>query len=364
MSPGAILVVQTAFPGDLLLTTPLLRAVHERWPDAALWVLSRPVGLDLLAGNPAVTGVLAYDKRGAEASARGLWRQWTRLRAMRFDLAILAHRSLRSAGLARAAGIPIRVAFADSPGSRLATHRVPNPGGESQARRYVALMRPWMDEASLAAVDARPAIYPNGDDHDRVARLLATDGIAPDDPLVALAPGSVWPTKRWLPERFAQVADELAKAGFRTALVGGSEDAPICRAVAARMRSHPVNLSGQTSFRESATLLGRARLVIANDSAPVHLAVAMGTPTLAIFGPTVPAFGFAPTGPFDRVVQAPLACRPCSPHGGHRCPLGHHACMREITPAVVTEEAFAVLRQANRAKDPRLASSSSIEGPS
>jgi len=145
------------------------------------------------------------------------------------------------------------------------------------------------------------------------------------DRFVVMAPGSIWGTKRW--GKFPALAPAL---DIDMVVVGGPEDGTLANEIVSaspRARS----AVGQLPLRASAALVARAAAVVTNDSLPLHLAQATGTPTVAIFGPTVPAFGYGPTGPHDRVVElAGLACRPCSSHGPMRCPLGHHRCMVDL----------------------------------
>jgi heptosyltransferase-2 len=151
-------------------------------------------------------------------------------------------------------------------------------------------------------------------------------------PFVALAPGAIWGSKRW-PGYRALAARLAPHLGVVT--VGGPEDAARAEEVVAAARAAggaAANGCGALTLRQAAEAIRRAAALVTNDSAPLHLAQAVGTPTVAIFGPTVPAFGFGPRGPRDRVVEvAGLACRPCSAHGPPRCPLGHHRCMREVS---------------------------------
>jgi heptosyltransferase II len=149
---------------------------------------------------------------------------------------------------------------------------------------------------------------------------------------VALAPGSIWGTKRW--PGYAGLAGLLQGP---VVIVGGPEDRALAERVAAGRPSAHV-AAGELSLRASAALLSMARVLVTNDSAPLHLASAVGARVVAIFGPTVPAFGFGPRGESDRIVEHPaMPCRPCSSHGPQVCPLGHHRCMRDLEVGRVLE---------------------------
>ena len=316
---SATLVIQTAFLGDVVLSTPLLAALAER--HGAVDVVTTPLAAPLLETLPTVRKVFPYDKRGADRGWRGLQSLARRLREQRYTEAYLPHRSLRSAALAMLARIPARIGFSGG-WSFLYTVARPKPRTGHETDRLLAL-------ANGASGIYRPQLRPSSEDQ-RVA-----DGLIEGD-FVALAPGSIWGSKRW--PYFAELA---AKLEADVVVVGGRDDAAlgdeIVRAVeGGRRRSRAVNACGKLTLRQSAALIGQARLLVTNDSAPLHLATAMGTPTVALFGPTVTEFGFGPlrAGDVALGVQG-LECRPCSPHGPPACPLGHHRCMRELTVAAV-----------------------------
>ncbi|HEY6808258.1 MAG TPA: lipopolysaccharide heptosyltransferase II [Gemmatimonadales bacterium] len=316
------LAIQTAFLGDVVLTTPLLRVLAQR--HGPVDVVTTPAAAPLLAHHPAVRTVIPYDKRGTDAGMRGLLTLARRLRGAHYEVAYVPHRSLRSALLARLAGVPRRVGYADG-WPFFYTERRTRPGGGHEVDRLLAL-------ADAPDADRRPSLAVTDAEEASAARALAEGGLS--GAFVALAPGSIWGTKRW--PGFPALAARLAGAGDGIVVIGGPEDrtlgAEIARAVAgAAPRGAVVNACGTLSLRESAAVIARARVLVTNDSAPLHLAQAMGTPTVALFGPTVPAFGFAPLNPGDAALGVEgLACRPCSPHGPARCPLGHHRCMTAL----------------------------------
>lgn len=310
----------------MVLTTPLLQSLAERGP---VDVVATPAGAPLLSSHPAVREVLVYDKRGADRGVFGLTRMAGRLRARGYATAYLAQGSVRSGALTLAAGIPERVGFVTSAGRRFYTRRVVPFENMHHAARLLAL-----SIGPQAAIDQllRPSLYPVPADRETVERLLAASGVKEGERLIALAPGSVWATKRW--PYFAEFARALSRsdADTRVVVLGSDADSVLARAIVSATDGTGVDATGALSLLESAALLTRCALLVTNDSAPLHLASAMNVPTLAIFGPTVPEFGFGPLA--DRALVAgrtELACRPCHPHGPARCPLGHWRCMREIT---------------------------------
>jgi heptosyltransferase-2 len=324
-----VVVIQTAFLGDVVLTTPLLAALAAM--HGPVDVVTTPAAAALIETHPAVGAVIRYDKRGADRGLRGVWRLSRRLRASGYLRAYLPHRSWRSAALARLAAIGERVGFADSPAAATYTRRVVRPTGGHEVERLLAL-------AGGAGTGVAPPvrIEPTVDDQADAEAWLREHGVGPG--FVALAPGSIWATKRW--RGYGELAASLDRP---IVIVGGRDDARLAGEVIAAAPGRAHSAAGQLGLRASAALLARAAVLVTNDSAPLHLATAVGTPVVAVFGPTVPGFGFGPRGPRDRVVEHPsLACRPCSAHGPQVCPLGHHRCMREISVEAVAAAVEAV----------------------
>ncbi len=327
--PGRILVFHTAFPGDIILTLPLIEALHEAYPQARIAAVVVPSASGVLQHNPALHDLIIYDKRGKDRGVRGVRALIEKLRHEHFDLAVVPHRSARSALIVRAAGIPRRIGFSTSALRFCWTDVVPYNRSSQEIQRNLDLVRPL---GIVPNPRARPKVYPGPDDRRRVETLLGDRSLDGGARIVALAPGSKWNTKRWLPEYFAKLASLLVSRGLRVVLVGGTEDRELCDGIAGAIdRSSILNTAGELSLLESAELLRRSTVLVSYDSAPVHLSVAVGTPVLALFGPTVPAFGFAPAGPEDEVIELrDLWCRPCRPfacrflppkmHGGNKCP--------------------------------------------
>ena len=310
------LVVQTAFLGDVVLTTPLLTALAES--EGPVDVVTTPGAAPLLETHTAVRRVIPYDKRGADRGWQGLRALARRLRAEHYQSAYLPHRSLRSAALALLARIPRRVGYRDGWRS-LYTETRPRPLAGHEIDRLLALA------GRGASVETLPSLRLTDADQAAATQWLEAAGIA--GPFVALAPGSIWGSKRWT--RYAELAQRLSE-GTAVVLVGGQGDVELAQAIVAAVPK-AVNACAALTLRQSAALIAKALVLVTNDSAPLHLAQAVGTPTVTIFGPTIPAFGFGPRGTRDQILGIDgLECRPCSRHGPARCPLGHHACMQGL----------------------------------
>lgn len=323
---GGSLVIQTSFLGDVILTTPLIAELATRGPVDALVT---PEGAAILANNPDLRTLFRYDKRNSYGSALGLWQTIRTIRASRpYEKVYLAQGSFRSGLLGMMTGAPERIGFSSSTGRLLYTNEVKYRPELHHAERLWSLAMANVD-APAALRPIRPRLYPSDDDRRVVDGFLRRGG-EPDTPLIALAPGSAWGTKRW--PYYVELARALAD-DFRVAVIGSRADDDIAEEIVAAVGGdRVVNTAGSLSLLASAELIGRAQAIVTNDSAPLHLASAMGTPTLAIFGPTVPEFGFGPLAERRAIAgHERLDCRPCHRHGPQRCPLGHWRCMRELT---------------------------------
>ncbi len=330
-----IVVVQTAFIGDCILILPMVQSLRTHFPHASIAVVTNPVAAEVFRNHPAIDEVLQFDKRGGDSGLRGLLSFARSVRSRTFDLAVVPHRSLRSALLVRLSGIPRRIGFSTSAAPVLFTDVVRYDAGRHEIERNLALLRPLAIEAGIAL----PQIIP---DAEGIGGLL--NGF-PAAQMIALAPGSIWNTKRWPEEHFATLGRLLADQGHTVVLIGGPGDAPLCERIASGLPADRVlQTAGRCSILQSAELIRRCRLLVSNDSAPMHIAVAVGTPVVAIFGATSPSFGFAPIGQYDTVVEREgLPCKPCSIHGGTRCPVGTFECMISLSPSTVAERVQSVL---------------------
>jgi heptosyltransferase II len=331
------LVVQTSFIGDVVLTTPLLARLAQ---DGAVDVVTTPLGATLLASHPALSRLFVYDKRKADSGMAGFLRMARRARGS--HRAFLCQGSTRSGALAFAAGCTERIGFTTSDGRWTYTERVEYRDDWHHARRLLSLgdlqLAASSDDPAAAAI--RPRLYPTDDDIRAVDELLAHR----NRPMIALAPGSAWHTKQW--PRYGELAALVADR-YDIAIVGGRGDLGAAGEIKLRVdREHIIDGAGKLSLLGSAELIRRALVLVTNDSSPQHLASAMGTPTVTIFGPTVPEFGFGPLAPGSRTVgNKALACRPCDRHGPRVCPLGHWRCMNEITPDEVADVVQSVISE-------------------
>ncbi|MCH2100839.1 MAG: glycosyltransferase family 9 protein [Planctomycetes bacterium] len=329
------LLVDTSFLGDVLGAEPLVRAAAAQWPEDPVDFLAGPGGVQMLAGHPQLRELAVFDKRGVDQGFGGLCRVARRLREKRYARAICSHRSWRTAALLRLTGIPVRVGFHNASAAWLYSQRVRYRKDLHEVERNLELIGGGGWEA--------PRMYPGEAERARAQELLEQ---LPQPP-VALAPGSIWATKRWPPRKWSELLFGLCQSGQSVVLLGGPDDAELCEEIrmAAGLDAIPdaacLDLSGQTSLRESAAVLESCTTLVSNDSAPMHLGVAAGIPVVAVYCSTVPAFGFAPRGPRDLALEVKdLACRPCGAHGRNECPEKHFRCGEDLGSAQVLRAAL------------------------
>ena len=350
----ATLVVQTSFLGDVVLTTPLIAELAKR---SEVDVLTTLPGAEILANNPAIRNTLVYEKRDGDKGLSGFIRTVSHVRHSglhgspsaagetprasygSYDVAYMAQGSLRSAMLAFAAGAKERIGFDTAAGRTLYTTRVRYDPERHHAERLW-----WLSMSECAdpprPEQLRPRVYPGDDERRAVDKLLSESGITA--PYIALAPGSAWATKRW--PFYPELATLLGER-FAVVVVGGNGDVSTGEIIVSQLPpGRAVNAAGKLPLLGSAEIIGRAAALVANDSASQHLASAMGTATVTVYGPTTPAFGFGPLAPRSTTAGVSgLACRPCHKHGPARCPLGHWRCMRELSSRQVHDILMSIL---------------------
>jgi heptosyltransferase-2 len=337
-----LLLLDTAYLGDCLLSLPLIEAVGLSGKNFEIGVVTTPLAQDLFARRPGVVKVFVWDKR-KDKTPWGLYQTAKRLEGFGAGFAVSVHKSARSAVLLALAKVPLRVGFSTAKLPFLYHALVPEdatlPVVNRKLRLLSALGLP-VPERCVPLKD--PGVIPA----QKVcvqAMLAQAFGCMPFE-LVGVAPGSVWQTKRWPVEHFIQLMKMFkVRLGMECVLVGGMEDRTIAREIQKGLPFPVADLTGRTTIGELFAAVQALKLLVSNDSAPMHVAFLLGVPVVGIFGPTTKRFGFAPFGQNACVAEIDLACRPCARHGGRRCPKGHFLCMRGLAPEKVFEMGASLL---------------------
>lgn len=336
----SIVWLQTGFLGDIILTTAAFRFVREHYPQIKQYLITTPIGAAALKGHRDLDGILVFDKRGktlwseagrlkTEVSALGLGRVWM----------LQTHKSFRSSFLCRLIGLPT-VTYFETQCGFLAMRRVFRVAVLHEAQRIMLLL-----EALGVDRQEFQASQPYLEAHGQGSVEAQVRAFAAGKALVAFAPGSVWGTKRWPSENYGALAKIFLQRSDANVLILGSKDeipaAGIVEQMASELSGQRVlNLAGKTNLDDLRAIFPQLNLLVSNDSSPLHYASAFRTPTLAIFGATVPALGFAPLAPRSAIAEMSLECRPCGAHGPQTCPLGHFRCMLDQSPGMVAERVF------------------------
>jgi len=315
-----VLIVRFSSIGDVLLTTPLVRALRRRHPDAELVFVTKRAMFPLVSDNPHLTLVAALEPGEGVTHLAG------RLRALAPTHGLDLHGSLRSVALralvrARWAGYRKRkLARTLLVATKVDAYGTPTPVPE----RYFEAAR----RLDVNPDGGAPEFHLGPAARDRVASWLEERGLA-TAPLVALAPGAAHATKRWAVRHWIELIDRLGAQGLQPVVLGGPGDRGIAQQLPAP------SAAGEFSLQETGALLARSRVVVSGDTGVMHMATGVGAPVVALFGPTVEQFGFFPYRAPHTVLQHDLACRPCSSMGSARCPHGHHRCLESIAAAAV-----------------------------
>ncbi|MBY0506722.1 MAG: lipopolysaccharide heptosyltransferase II [Bryobacteraceae bacterium] len=324
------------------MSLPALRALRERYPHARITLLAMPWVADLYGREPFCDELIPWRAQRGPRDLAEKWRVGRALAAHRFDLAVVLPNSFDSALPAWLAGIPRRVGFDRDARGWLLTDRIPRiqPGDTPphQSSHYLELLR----RAGL--IERLPTEAIIRLDGAAAAREQGRQRLGPG-PIVGVCPGAAFGgAKRWAPERFATSARTVAaKLGARVALFGSKDEVAICDEVNHHLGGTAKSYAGATSLGEFVEMLAACDVVLTNDSGPMHVASALGVPTVAVFGST-DHIATGPTGPLARVVREPVACSPCFER---ECPLSepaaHLACLRGVSAERVAREALQLL---------------------
>jgi heptosyltransferase II len=330
-----IFIRSTNWIGDAVMTTPAMGRVRAAFPRAEIVIAANPTVAELLDHHPYCDRLLVYDKKGKHRGPGGLVRFCARIRKERFDLAFLFQNAIEAAIMATLARIPTRAGYTTDCRGLLLTHRV---RGWRRARQFhhTDYYLNMLEGLGIHGGNGRLQLRCRDEELAQATEQLG------DGCWVAVNPGATFGSaKRWLTERFAAVADAVAEEfSMHILLIGGPNEEWIAEEVAANMRTQPLNLAGKTSVRQLMALLSQCRLLITNDSGPMHVAAAFGIPIVAIFGST-DTTTTSPLSPNCRIVRKPTDCAPCLKTD---CPTDHR-CMTAISESDVLDAARTLLQK-------------------
>lgn len=323
------LIVQTAFLGDVAISLELVEAIKHFNPKSYINFITTPQASEIVDLSDFVTKIHQFDKKNYHktmSATSNFAKEITQ--AKKYDCIISLHKSFRTSFLVSKLKADIKIGFQDSVFSSFVyNYRAKSNFSLSEHYRVLTPLSIFGINFLDYQIGNYSITFPS-EVKSKIDQLLIENQI--NGSFIVIAPGSVWNTKKWGANHYAELVKLLDNEGKKSVLVGGKGDIEDCRIIEESTNS--INLSGKTTIKELIYLISRAQLVVSNDSAPVHFANIVKTPVIAIFGPTSPIFGFAPIGPSDIVIEnKDLKCRPCQIHGSQRCPLGTLECMNSIS---------------------------------
>jgi heptosyltransferase-2 len=311
-----ILIIQTAFIGDVILATAAAEKLHNSFPDAQIDFLLRKGNESMLDKHPFINSVIVWNKKNGKV--KNLFRLTKLVRKTKYDYVINLHRFASSGIITALSGAKTKIGFDKNPlsflFSKTVKHQIGN--GLHETERNQLLIESITDKQI-----AKPKLYPKASNYDAVKKYTEQE-------YVCMAPTSVWFTKQLPHQKWVELCNQY-DTGFKIYLLGAPGDYNACNKIATETKNKNVqNLAGKLSFLDSAALMQNAVMNYVNDSAPMHIASAVNAPTTAIFCSTVPAFGFGPLSSNSKIVELTekLNCRPCGLHGYKKCPETHFKC--------------------------------------
>ena len=337
-----ILIVRTDRIGDVLLSTPVIKALRENYPNAYMAMMVSPYAKDIVDGNPYLDEVIIYDKGGLHKSWPRSIKFSRNLKKKRFDLALVLHPANRVHLVTFFARIPRRIGY-DRKLGFLLTDRIKHTKqlGEKHQLEYALDLVRYL---GIEPKDKNLFMPIKPESEKRVEELFQQGGINKTDKLLAIHPGASCPSKIWPNERFADAAARLIERyGFKVLVIAGPKDLALAQSLIKHMHKPAVNLAGKTSVSQLASVLKRCNLFISNDSGPVHIAASVGTPVISIFGRNQKGLGpvrWGPTGKKDKILHKEVGCIECLAHNCTK----KFACIKAITVDDVINAADSILR--------------------
>jgi len=329
-----IVVIQTAFLGDAVLTLPMLQVLAEKNPDAIIDVVTIPQNAEIFLASPFVNEVIIYDKRSKNKGLRALYTFASSLREKDYDVIVAPHRSFRTSLLVLFSGIKESIGFSNATFSLAYKSPVKYNYQLHEILRNISLVS---DDAEKLYSKYLPKIIYSGEIKNKIDSFISS--VITSSKIIAVAPASVWSTKRYPKDHFITLCRALVDKNYLILLTGSDGEFNLNEEIRLALNDKCLNIAGKYSIVETIYLLTKCSLLITNDSAPTHFGMAADIPVLTIYCSTVPEFGFSPyNGKSGFVGLNDLACKPCGIHGYNECPLSHFNCGQKLLPEIVMEK--------------------------
>ena len=330
-SKDKILVIQTAFPGDAILSLPMIQKLSEMNRDSVIDVMCTPVTKDIFQLAPYINDLLVIDKKGKHKSIFGFIGFSRMLRKRGYNRIYSPHRSFRTAFMVLQSGTRETYGFSNSSLFHVYKYLTEYKKEHHEVQRGFDLIGyDYKDEGWKIF----PEINIPQVTEQKISAFLK-DNIG-DSNFAVIAPGSIWETKKYPLEHFKEVIKYLILLNLKVVIIGGKEDEETGNLLANEYCGNVISAAGKFSFGESITLLKQAEILICNDSAPTHMGLCVDIPVLTLYCSTIPEFGFYPYSSKSRWISiSDLDCKPCGIHGYSKCPLKHFLCGNKLAPEIV-----------------------------
>ena len=337
-----ILVIQTAFPGDAILTLPFVQELKKQKPDFSIEVLCIPLTAQIFEASPHIDSVIQLDKKGKHKSLFSFLKFVRELKQSKYSVVYSPHRSLRSAIITLILSVNESYGFQNSSLMFAFKKCVKYDPSVHEVRRNLEFLNQDFDDKNWRIL---PEVFVSDESKKKVSEFLKEKNLKS---FITIAPGSVWETKKYPSEYFRKVIEYFVNQNFQVVLAGGSEDKSICSELQQGFENSVHISSGEFSFIETVELLKHSSLLICNDSAPTHLGMCADIPVLTIYCSTVPEFGFYPYNDQSNYLSFDeLNCKPCGIHGYHSCPITSFLCAKLLEPDLVIEKAKKLIANVN-----------------
>jgi heptosyltransferase-2 len=332
-----ILVIQTAFLGDAILTLPMIQKLKEKFPNSSIDVISIPTTKEIFECSPYVDNVIPFHKKGKHKSILQLIRFAIQLKKSNYTRIYSPHRSFRTTLLVLLLNVENSFGFDNASFSFVYNRTIRYDKTEHEVNRNLKL-------AGINVENENWKILPEMNTSNEIEKKVNDLLKDVSKPVVTIAPGSVWQTKKYPEEYFEIITEYLIKKNYSVAFIGGQSDFEICDRLNKKNYTGSINLAGRLNIIESVQLLRKSKLLICNDSAPTHMGMAADIPVITLYCSTIPGFGFYPYNRESISLSVDgLKCKPCGIHGKRKCPINTFECGLKLLPDLVIEKINQIL---------------------
>ncbi|HSP88399.1 MAG TPA: glycosyltransferase family 9 protein [Ignavibacteriaceae bacterium] len=329
-----ILIIQTAFIGDAILTLPMIQKLKEIYPESLIDVVSNPVTSEIFSASPYVNEVIILDKRKEHKSIFSTYKFSKGIKEKKYAKLFSPHRSFRTSLIVLLSDIIETYGFDNSSIFHVYKYVIPYNYNAHEVQRNLDLINYKYDENNWRI---KPELVIQNSYKEKVAQFIKDNHLNKN--LIAVAPGSIWNTKKYPIEYFEKIIETLNKKGFKIILIGGENDKEVCTNLANINKENIISCSGKLSLLESIEILKKVRLLISNDSAPTHMGMCSDIPVLTLYCSTTFDFGFYPYNAKSSYLSYDdLFCKPCGIHGYDKCPVNTFDCGYLLKPEIVISQ--------------------------